>query len=70
MLWRLLEAGKDVLKTPARDVEDGLLAWDLPGGRGSEVCDNGKRSPTESWLLVFSPLTASEGSTFGPRHSL
>ena len=32
MLWRLLEAGKEVLKTPAREGEEGLLMWALVGG--------------------------------------
>lgn len=35
MLWRLLEAGKDVLKTPAREGEVGLFVWDLVWGYGS-----------------------------------
>ncbi|TNN87227.1 hypothetical protein EYF80_002429 [Liparis tanakae] len=36
MLWRLLEAGKEVLKTPARDGEEGLFVTSVWGPRLSK----------------------------------
>lgn len=66
ILWRLLEAGKDVLKTPARDGEGGLLVWDLIWGYGSLVWGRGNRSRSESLLPVSSPVLVDRWSVAGP----